>query len=81
LPQIRSVPLHSAAQGNVIYFELLYGGIQSGPPATPRGELGVSGRYFRLEGAGTLERRDGRISAERVHFDTAEFPRQRGLIL
>jgi len=72
---------HWAAQGNVIYFELLYEGIQSGPLSTPRGELEVSGQHFRMEGGGTLEIRDGRIVAERVYFDTAEFLRQLGLSL
>ena len=76
----RSTP-HWAAQGNVVYFELLYEGLQTGPLTTARGELGVTGRRFRLEGGGTLEIRDGRIVTERVYFDTAEFLRQLGLSL
>jgi hypothetical protein len=76
----RSVP-HWAAQGHVIYFELLYEGIQSGPLSAPHRELEISGQRFRMEGGGTLEIRDGRVVAERVYFDTAEFLRQLGLSL
>jgi limonene-1,2-epoxide hydrolase len=80
-PESRRSAPHWAAQGNVIYFELVYEGIQSGPLTTPRGELGVSGQAFHMEGGGTFEVREGRIVAERVYFDTAEFLRQLGLSL
>ena len=80
-PESRRSAPHWAAQGNVVYFELLYEGTQSGTLTTARRELEASGRYFRMEGGGVLEMRDGRIIAERVYFDTAEFLRQLGLSL
>ena len=44
-------------------------------------QLDGNGHAFRMEGGGTLEFRDGRVVAERVYFDTAEFLRQLGISL
>jgi steroid delta-isomerase-like uncharacterized protein len=69
-----------AARGDVVLYEFTDTGTHTGPLATPAGEVMGSGRPFRIEGAGVLELRDGRIAAERVYLDPGPFLRQLGLV-
>ena len=63
----------------MVLYEFLYEGIQTGPLATPSGEVMGSGRRFRVDGAGVLEIRDRRVAAERIYFNTAQFLGQLGV--
>ena len=53
-------------------------GTHTGPLATPAGEVPGSGRSFQIHGAAVLEVQDGRIAAERLFFDVAQFMSQLG---
>ena len=63
----------------MVLYEFTDEGTHTGPLATPAGEVMGSGRRFRIEGAGVLELRDGRIASERVYFDAARFLGQLGI--
>lgn len=70
---------NSAVCGNVVLYEFTDEGTHTGPLATPAGEVVGSGRHFRIEGAGVIELRDGRIAAERVYLDPGRLLSQIGL--
>lgn len=78
-PDSRIAFTHWAARGDVVLYEFTDEGAHTGPLATAAGEVPGSGRRFRIEGAGVLELRAGRIAAERLYFDTARFLAQLGL--
>jgi len=69
----------AVASGNEVALEVTWKGTHTGPLATPSGEVMGSGRRFRIEGAGVLELRDGRIAVERVYLDPGRFLGQLGL--
>jgi predicted ester cyclase len=68
-----------ASQGTVVLYELVYEGVHTGPLATPSGDIVGSGQHFRIAGAGVLEISNGRIAAERIYFDPAQFLSQLGI--
>ncbi len=68
-----------AANGSVVLYEFTDDGTHTGPLATAAGEVMGSGRPFRIEGAGVLALREGRIAAERLYFDPGAFLRQLGI--
>ncbi len=78
-PDSRVAFTHWAARGGVVLYEFTDDGTHTGPLVTAAGEVMGSGRPFRIEGAGVLEVRDGRIAAERLYFDPGAFLRQLGL--
>lgn len=63
----------------MVLYELVYEGVHTGPLATSSGEIMGSGRHFHVAAAGVLEIRDGRITADRIYFDPAQFLGQLGV--
>jgi steroid delta-isomerase-like uncharacterized protein len=68
-----------ASQGSVVLYELVYEGLHTGPLDNASGDVTGSGRQFSITGAGVLELRDGRIVADRIYFDPAQFLSQLGV--
>lgn len=78
-PDLRVAFTQWAASGSVVLYEFTDDGTHTGPLAMAAGEVMGSGRAFRIEGAGVLELREGRIAAERLYFDPGVFLRHLGL--
>jgi len=67
-----------ATAGDTAMTEWLIEGTQTGPAATPYGELAPSGRAFRLCGASILIFREGKIARVTDYYDMATFLKQLG---
>lgn len=78
-PDGRITITHWATRGDILLYEFVDAGTHTGPLTTPAGEVAGSGRAFRIEGAGVLELREGRVAGERLYLDPGAFLRQIGL--
>ena len=64
--------------GDTATTEWVIEGTQTGPAATPYGELSPSGRTFRLCGASIILFREGKIARVTDYYDMATFLKQLG---
>jgi len=77
-PDFRSMLRSLAIAGDTATTEWVIEGTQTGPAATPFGELAPSGRTFRLCGASILIFREGKIARVTDYYDMATFLRHLG---
>jgi steroid delta-isomerase-like uncharacterized protein len=74
----RSTMRSLATAGDTATTEWVTEGTQTGPVATPCGEMVPSGRAFRLCGASILVFREGKIARVTDYYDMATFLKQLG---
>ncbi|HWB05337.1 MAG TPA: ester cyclase [Verrucomicrobiales bacterium] len=77
-PDFRSTRQSLAIAGDVATTEWVIEGTQTGPAATPWGEMAPSGRNFHLRGASIIIFREGRIARVTDYYDMATFLKQLG---
>ncbi len=66
--------------GDVVVVEGRFTGENTGPLATPQGELPPTGRSIDLRFADVFRVRDGKVVVHNIYFDQMEFMQQLGLM-
>jgi steroid delta-isomerase-like uncharacterized protein len=77
-PDFRSTRRSLAAVGDIATTEWVIEGTQTGPAATPYGEMAPTGRTSHLRGASIIIFREGRIARVTDYYDMATFLKQLG---
>lgn len=65
--------------GNTVVLELSWKGTQTGPMATPDGEVPATGKSLDMRAVQINEIRDGKVTSTRQYFDLATMMSQLGL--
>ncbi len=66
--------------GDTAIAEIVFTGVQTGPLATPEGEVPPSGRTVTFPLIDTFTLRDGKVAEHRVYWDNVSFLTQLGLL-
>lgn len=67
------------AAGDVVVVELTWKGTQTGPLATPNGEVPATGKSINMRAIQVSKVKDGKVASTRQYFDMATMMSQLGL--
>ena len=79
-PDMRVEVLRLLDAGTSVAAEVRFTGTQTGPLATPNGEVPAAGRKMDMPAVDFMTVENGQITTWRVYIDTMEFMRQLGLM-
>ncbi|MET9216170.1 MULTISPECIES: ester cyclase [unclassified Nocardia] len=79
-PGMRIERRNTWVDGDTAIAEIVFTGVQTGPLATPDGEVPASGRTVTFPLIDTFTLRDGKVAEHRVYWDNVSFLTQLGLL-
>jgi predicted ester cyclase len=80
MPDLRGTVLRTLEEGDTAALEIAWSGTQTGPLATPDGEIPPTGRRIRITSTQWITARDGRTAAIAHHLDVMGILAQLGAL-
>jgi predicted ester cyclase len=80
MPDLRGTVLRTLEEGDTAALEIAWSGTQTGPLATPDGEIPPTGRRIRITSTQWITTRDGRTAAIAHHLDVMGILAQLGAL-